>query len=184
LDGRDSHEAAPAGVPPETTDAIRRVTAHYAHAIDRRAFHQLEACFHPDATYRFATIDGDWRDFVAAAQAILGPLGATHHQLGPNLIAADGADAADSETTFTAYHHVPAGAPADGVFPGTGRDYAVIIYGRYIDRFEQRKGQWRIARRTGVQDARLDHLLPDPPQVPAGPDPADLIGERLWRQSR
>ncbi len=173
--------------------AVRRLTALYCHALDRRAFHLLEACFHPDATYRFAAIEGDWRAFVAAAKAVLLPLAGTHHQLGQSLIVADGADTAHAETWFTAIHFVPADAPADAAFPGIGRAYEAIVWGRYIDRFEERGGAWRIARRLGLQDGRHDRPSADAgfASLPAGwrgafgaADPAHAIGEAAAGKGR
>jgi len=32
--------------------------------------------------------------------------------------------------------------------------YSAVIAGRYVDRFENRDGEWRIARRTGLYDWR------------------------------
>jgi hypothetical protein len=180
----DSSTIAP-GTP--LGEAVRRVTALYCHALDRRAFHLLEACFHADATYRFASIEGDWRTFVEAAKAVLLPLSGTHHQLGQSLIVSLGPDEAEAETWFTAIHQVPADAPADAPFPGTGRAYEAIVWGRYIDRFKRRDGFWRITHRTGLHDGRHDR-----PTVDAGfgglpaawrgahgaADPAHAIGER------
>ncbi|WP_448581387.1 nuclear transport factor 2 family protein [Thermaurantiacus sp.] len=172
---------------PGQEEAIRRVLALYCHALDRRAFHLLVACFHTDATYHFAAIKGDWRHFVEAAKAVLLPLSGTHHQLGQSLIAHDGPNCAHVETWFTAVHLVPADAPADAPFPGTGQAYEAIVWGRYIDRFEQRDGCWRIAHRIGLHDGRHDRPSADAgfAALPAhwrgahgAADPAHLVGER------
>jgi hypothetical protein len=135
--------------------AITEVIGRYCHNIDRRLWPAMERCFHPDATYRFGHIDGDWRDFVRGARAVIDPLRISHHQIGTMLIEVDG-DRANAETYFTAYHRVPADAPADAPFAGTGQEYDVILAGRYIDRFERRADEWRIAHRTGVTDWRRD----------------------------
>ena len=55
---------------------------------------------------------------------------------------------------MTAMHIVPVGYTRPEVFPARGETYAAIIAGRYVDRFEQRGGQWRIARRQGLYDWR------------------------------
>ena len=141
--------------------AIADVINRYCHILDRRRWESMAMCFHPDATYLFGAIDGDWRHFVGAAQAVLDPLRSSHHQIGNMLIRLDG-DRADSETYFTAYHRVAAEAPASAPLPGTGHDYDVVIGGRYIDRFERRDGEWRIAHRTGVSDWRRDTPAADP----------------------
>jgi hypothetical protein len=137
----------------EDKDAIRDVISAYAHAIDRRDWALMPALFHADATFGFGPIEGDWRGFVEQARAIIDPCTATQHQLGQVLIAADGDNAALAETYMTAMHVVPAGY-GGGVFPDRGETYAAVIAGRYIDRFEKRDGEWRIARRQGVYDWR------------------------------
>jgi hypothetical protein len=135
--------------------AIADVVGRYCHNIDRRLWQEMAQCFHSDATYRFGHIEGGWEDFVRAARAVIDPLRISHHQLGTMLIRVDG-DVASSETYFTAYHRVPADAPIDAPFAGTGEEYDVILAGRYIDRFERRRGDWRIAHRIGVTDWRRD----------------------------
>lgn len=139
---------------------ILDVIALYCHAIDRRRWELMADCFHSDATYRFGAIDGSWRDFVVAARAVIEPLRISHHMLGQTLLRLDGASAM-AETYMQAYHRVAADAPADAVFPGTGEDRDIVIAGRYVDRFENRDGVWRIAHRTGLSDWRQDALATD-----------------------
>ncbi len=140
--------------------AIADVIHLYCHSIDRRRWDRLGDCFHPDATYHFGNIDGDWRHFVAVAEAIIGPTRITHHQTGNILYRFDG-DTAETETYFTAWHRVRADAPADAAFPGNGVERDLVVAGRYIDRFTCRDGDWRIAHRTGVTDWRHDHPAAD-----------------------
>lgn len=139
---------------PADQDAIRAVIAAYVHAVDRRRWDLMEQVFHPDATFAFGPVAGDWRDFVVQAQAIIDPCVATHHQLGQTLIAADGADAAIAETYMTAMHIVPAGYPLPSVFPDRGEDYSAVIAGRYVDRLVRVGSEWRIFARTGIYDWR------------------------------
>lgn len=135
--------------------AIADVIHLYCHAIDRRRWTLLERCFHDDATYRFGAIDGGWRDFVAAAQAVIEPTRISHHQVGNILYRIDGA-AATTETYFTAYHRTPADAPVTAPFAGDGAERDVVIAGRYVDRFACRDGDWRIVHRIGLSDWRRD----------------------------
>ena len=139
---------------------IADVIARYCHVIDRRQWDAMSQCFHDDATYRFGSIAGSWRDFVAAARTIIDPLRISHHQTGNMLIVVRG-EHAEAETYFTAYHRVAADGARDAVFPGTGSDYDVVLAGRYIDRFERRDGEWRMAHRTGVTDWRRDSPASD-----------------------
>lgn len=135
--------------------AIADVIARYCHVLDRRLWDQMGDCFHETATYKFGDIDGDWQHFVGVARTVLDPLRISHHQTGNMLIVVDG-DRAQSETYFTAYHRVAADAAPTDPLPGTGKEYDVVIAGRYIDRFERRGGAWKIAHRTGVTDWRRD----------------------------
>ena len=152
---------------------IAEVIAIYCHAIDRRRWELMDQLFHDDATYAFGTINGTWREFVGIAQALVGPLPATHHQLGQTAFQIDG-DRATTETYMTATHHVPADAPPDGPFAGRGHSYQLVMAGRYVDRFERRDGYWRIAHRTGITDWQTEHVFPDDAEFakPLFPDPA------------
>ena len=138
----------------EDREAIREKIALYAHAIDRRRWAMMEALFHPDARFGFGPVEGDWRGFVEQARGIIDPCTATQHLLGQTLIGFDGPDIAHCETYMTAMHVIPAGYPRPEVFPDREETYAAIVAGRYVDRFEKRSGEWRIARRQGLYDWR------------------------------
>lgn len=140
--------------------AIADVIHSYCHIIDRRRWDDMAQVFHPDATYSYGFIDGDWRNFVMIARLVIDPLRMSHHKTGNMLIRVDG-DRARAETYFTAYHRVTADAPTDAPLPGTGVEHDIIIAGRYIDTFERRDGDWRILRRVGVSDWRQDSPAAD-----------------------
>lgn len=137
----------------EDREAIREIIALYAHAIDRRRWEMMERLFHGDARFGFGPIEGDWRGFVQQARAIIDPCIATQHQLGQTLIGFETETRAQCETYMTAMHIVPAGYCAQA-FPDRGKTYSAVIAGRYIDSFEKRGGEWRIARRQGLYDWR------------------------------
>lgn len=138
----------------EDREAIRDLIAAYAHAIDRRAWDLMPRLFHDDATFAFGPIEGGWREFVEQAKAIIDPCIRTQHQLGQTLFAAEGPDVALAETYMTATHVVPADYPLPAVYPAREESYTAVIAGRYVDRFERRGGEWRIARRHGIYDWR------------------------------
>jgi ketosteroid isomerase-like protein len=129
-------------------DAIRKVHLRYCRAIDRRDFDLLRSCYHPDA-------EDDHGDFVGGIDAFIefcreGTLNFTstsHHTT--NMLVEVSGDAAWAEFYGRAYHRVAAGA--DGV----EKDLAVNT--RWVDRFEKRLGEWRIAKRLVVVDTdRVD----------------------------
>ncbi len=146
----------------EDREAIRDILAAYAHAIDRRSWGMMERLFHPDATFKFGLVEGDWRGFVEQARAIIDPCLATQHQLGQTIFGLERApgfgDVCHTETYMTAMHTIPPGYPMTAAFPDLGLIYSGIVAGRYVDRFEKRPGpnghEWRIAQRTGLYDWR------------------------------
>lgn len=157
---------------------IIAVLAAYCHALDRRDPELLASCFHPDSTHRHGPFEGPSSQFLGFAQAVLANLEATHHQISPPLIRIEGA-VAHVETYFIAFHRIPADAPKDAVFPGTGEAQDLVIGGRYVDRFERRDGHWRIAHRTGVHDWQRQTPAADgafaqtPPEQRGAHGPAD-----------
>lgn len=138
----------------EDREAIRDVIAAYAHAIDRRRWDMMGQLFHADATFAFGPIQGDWRGFVEQAKAVIEPCLATQHQLGQVSFGFERADLCHTETYMTAMHTIAPGHPLTEVFPDKGTVYSAVIAGRYVDRFEKRQSQWRIAHRTGLYDWR------------------------------
>jgi len=175
----------------EDRETIREVIGLYAHAIDRRRWDIMAKLFHDDAIFGFGPIQGDWRGFVEQARAVIDPCLATQHQLGQTLFGFEGEIIAHCETYMTAMHTVPAGYPMAEVFPDKGKTYSAVIAGRYIDRFEQRDGEWRIAARSGVYDWREFRELEgvDLSQLPEGAggyhddrDPSTPVVAR-WRKT-
>ena len=144
-------------------EAIRDIIYRYARAIDRLDEALLRSVFHPDSRHnhfyegpssdpsRASTADAPG-DFVTFALGLLATFRRTHHQMGNTLIEFDRDGAARVETYFTAYHLMRAkGDPLAGPGAYDGEmDY--WVGGRYVDRFESREGDWKIASRTGLTD--------------------------------
>jgi hypothetical protein len=65
----------------------------------------------------------------------------TSHNINNVMIQLDG-DKAGIQSYFTARHQ----------FPHDGKEFNWVIAGRYVDRFENRSGEWRIVHRTVVYD--------------------------------
>lgn len=129
---------------------IADVVARYARGIDRMDFELVRSCYHPDAYDDHGAMKGDVEEFVASAAAFLPKFEATMHFLGNQLIEVDG-DVARAETYAVAYHR-------EALADGSGRD---DIWGiRYVDRFEQRDGAWKIAHRVVAQEWRRVEPVP------------------------
>lgn len=113
-----------------------------ARAIDRCDEALLRAAFHADATDDHGLFKGAALEFIAWVLPMLAKMKRTQHCICNVLIEIDGARAA-GESYFTAYHVLDR---------GDGQDVFMIAAGRYLDRFEQRDGVWRIAHRSAIYD--------------------------------
>ncbi len=118
----------------EIADEIYR----YARGIDRLDFDLVRSCYHPDAYDDHGAFAGTVDEFIEAAKDFLPRWTATQHFMGNMLIEIDG-DTARAETYAVAYHRREDDE-------GNGKDDIMGI--RYVDRFEQREGAWKIAHRV------------------------------------
>ncbi|MEP2735114.1 MAG: nuclear transport factor 2 family protein [Erythrobacter sp.] len=153
----------------EEREEIRDIITAYAHAIDRRRWDIMPELFHDDAEFGFGVIAGSWRDFVEQARAVIDPCLATQHQLGQIMFSFDG-DTCHTETYMTAMHTIPLGYPLPEIFPPKDEIYSAVIAGRYIDRFEKRDGNWKVAKRTGIYDWREFRVVEGVDMTELGPD--------------
>jgi hypothetical protein len=113
-----------------------------ARAIDRCDGELVNQLFHPDATDDHGSYKGTAKDFVPWVMEVLSGMRRTQHMIGNILINLDG-DRAYGESYFIAHHAIPA---------ENGSDNFMIAAGRYLDRFERRNGEWRMAHRGAVYD--------------------------------
>jgi hypothetical protein len=148
---------------------IQEVILRYCRSLDRLDRKGLESCFHPDSQHNHSYV-GPSSTFCDFAFEVLQACVATHHQLGNISIRVHG-DLAFADSYFTAYHRI--GDTPSAAFAGAQPGEDVIIGGRYIDRFERRDGEWRIARRFGVHDwqryeTAADHGFYDGPETGRG----------------
>ena len=132
---------------------IHDVLMRYSRGVDRGDGEPVVSCFHPDAT-----LDMGRGPMSAAALAEgIAKMTATGtmHFIGNEYVEVDG-DTAYSETYFISY----------ATITDSDRSATRSRGGRYLDRFERRDGQWKIARRLLVDEwSRLDDL-PVPPAPP------------------
>lgn len=147
-DGRDPAVAMltpsvrdPIGAPERTGDreAILAKLHAYCRGVDRRDEALLRSAYWPDASDHHGAYEGDVDGFVAfVAREVHARFRITMHKLGQTQIAFSGPDAAHAES-YAIAHHVRSEA---------ARDVDDLVMGlRYLDRFERRDGDWRIARR-------------------------------------
>lgn len=127
---------------------IHDVLMRYARGIDRRDFELVASCYHPEATDDHGRFKGPVEDFIPWVAETLGRFETTMHFLGNVLIELDG-DRAYAETYCVAYHRL------------VGQDVDSIAGLRYVDRFDRRDGEWRIAdRKIVVEWNRIDEVRP------------------------
>lgn len=124
-------------------EAIRECMFRYCRGIDRQDEEALRSAYWPDATDRHGPYHGPATGFIDWAMTKLATDGERSvHSISNLSIALAGTQAA-VETYFMALQR-------DRDAAGVSRE--VFLAGRYVDRFEKRGDEWRIAARTVVYD--------------------------------
>lgn len=138
---------------------IHDVLMRYSRGVDRGDGELVASCFRPDATLDMGR--GPMAPTALAEGITKMTATGTMHFIGNEYVEVDG-DTGYSETYFISYATI-----ADA-----GQQATRSRGGRYLDRFERRDGQWKIARRLLVDEwSRID-ALPAPGAGPATPAPA------------
>lgn len=123
-------------------DAIRHVLERYCRGIDRLDAELVNSVYWDEATDDHGLYKGPGKDFAAVVIPLLRErYRATMHTLGQSLIELAGTRA-KAETYFIAYHCVK----------DEDRESIETSAGRYVDVFEERTGEWRIADRVIVME--------------------------------
>lgn len=122
-------------------DGILACLARLARGEDRRDAALISTAFWPDARTDYGVFAGSFDDYLAWVVPGADAVAATQHILGQSLVEIAG-DGARVETHVLGYHRVD--------MASTVRD--TCIGGRYLDRFERRGDDWRIAERTMLYD--------------------------------
>jgi hypothetical protein len=122
-------------------EKIRDCIARLARGEDRRDAQLISATYWPDSRTDYGVFAGSFEAYLAWVVPGVPAIPVTQHVLGQSVIDVKG-DVALAETHVLAYHRV-----------NTGQDERdTVIGGRYLDRLEKRKGEWRIAKRTMLYD--------------------------------
>lgn len=124
--------------------AVSRVLLRYAQAVDRRDFEGIAACYWPDAIDDHGSFHGDAVAYVEWLRKVMPNVAVSSHQFTNVLVDVESPTSARSET-YCLNTNVFA---ARGDRPETHTSSLL----RYLDRFEQREGEWRIAARRVVTD--------------------------------
>jgi len=122
---------------------IYEVVVRCARGSDRFDMELFRSAFHPDAVMLYdGLFEGDAELIFTRVGEFLEALDGTMHVIANHLADVRG-DVAYAETYVNAYHWgAPAGDPSRNFSTGT----------RYVDKFERREGQWKIARRISLRN--------------------------------
>jgi SnoaL-like domain len=130
---------------------IRRVVARYCRGVDRMDLDLVRSCYHDDAHDEHGSFSGTVDAYLEWLQPLLAKYDATMHFIGNQLVEFDDADTAWVETYGMSVHRSASDTPHLNLTTGF----------RFVDRFERRGGEWRIAQRVAVPDWSLRHRPDD-----------------------
>jgi hypothetical protein len=140
----------------EAKEAIRDGLYRYARAIDRCDVELLKSCYHPGAPDYHGVFAGKAEDFCIYMPPEMKRYRSVRHTLTNPLIELDG-DRAFVETFYWCVLFLDAAG-------GQGNEYVEqVAYGRYLDIWERRAGEWKIAYRRLVSDGATLRLITDQP---------------------
>lgn len=122
--------------------ACAEIVYRLARGLDRCDAALIRGSFHHDATDDHGIFRGTADEFTAWVLPQLQTMERTQHFIGNILIEVDG-DRACGESYYIANHDLKG---------PNGEELRYTAAGRYLDRFERRDGDWRIAHRLSVSD--------------------------------
>lgn len=123
-------------------DAIRHCLSRLARGEDRRSAALISASYWPDSVTDYGVFRGTFAEYLAWVTPGSDAIANTQHHLGQSYIKLTGLTA-KAETQVISYHRMRYG-DAD--------EHDVVLGGRYLDVFEKRGDDWRIASRTMLYD--------------------------------
>lgn len=132
----------------------------YARGVDRRDWPTVRSCFHDDATDQHGEFSGTGDQFIEWVSRRHADLPFAMHYLLNCLVVFHSPQVAAVETYFWAIQRREPLVAGDN---SEATDHEV--FGRYVDRFEQRGDGWKVAQRKVVYDSTrilpsTNHLRP------------------------
>mgnify|MGYP003576867850 FL=1 len=164
----------------------------WCRAVDRLDYEGMRASFHPDAVDRHGAFDGDIDGLVEWIRGRHAAIPFSMHAVSNMLIEFAGPDRALVETYVRTTQRYPAEArrALDQLAGGRGGSgdgaMDLLTCSRYVDRFERRDGEWKIALRTLVADWKQ---FVEVPQGQPKPPASQEVGRRndddfIYRERR
>ena len=130
---------------------IQQCLLRYTRGVDRHDRELMLSAYWPDAFDEHGVAEGHAADFVDWAIGWHGEYQSKHqHVIANHSVELDG-DTAHGETYYVFWGENRMGPPT-------------LAFGRYIDRFEKRDGEWRIAHRVCVNEKAglfMENRLPE-----------------------
>jgi|SRR5699024_668074 len=154
-------------------DEIKNVLRQYCRGVDRRDFELVRSCYHPDAHDSHGAYNGGIDGLIEWMSQRHHGVSQSMHMLG-NCIVNWYETHAIVETYCVTYQRLEpsgSGSTSDVGFSVGGSGAQTQVRCRYIDKFDAREGDWRIAARVVVYDS----LLLEPPTA----EPAFASGMML-----
>lgn len=150
---------------------IQDTMYRWCRSVDRLDFDLMRQVFHPDATDAHGVFNGDVNGLIEwIRDRHVGKIPFSMHAISNMLIEFAGPDLALVETYVRTTQRYPAeatqslGQLSGGQLGPDGSAMDLLTCSRYVDRFERRAGEWRIAKRTLVADWK--QMTPVPANAP------------------
>lgn len=138
----------------EVEAALRAVLGRYCRGIDRADPALIASAYWPDAEDHHGSFDGNAHEFAEwIVPHLAKEYSLTQHMLGQSLFQVIADDVVVAETYFSSRHG----------HARSGERMVEMVSGRYVDRFEQRGDEWKIAERQLIVDFVFD--VPHPHSV-------------------
>jgi SnoaL-like domain len=130
---------------------IRDVIERCARGSDRVDVDLSRSCYYADSVERHGTFQGNSQEYLSDPRRTSPGNVMNHHLLGQTSIDLEN-DIAYAET-YVLCHQISQALDSEPVLN--------IVASRYVDRFERRDGEWKIASRTAVIDFGYQYALSD-----------------------
>lgn len=171
-------------------DEIRSAMYRYARGVDRRDYDLVRDAYHPDAHDNHGGYQGGVDGLIEWISRRHAVIEQSMHVIAQTHIDFLSDDVALAESYNVSVQRYPAAAE-ETIRTWVG-DRAVadderlraVIYARYIDRFEKREGEWRIARRIVVIEEVTAEIVGVRQRPPSSIEPIRGDGDAVYRLLR